>query len=248
MCGAEAASTCTPCAKVTSAGPPNAAADEWMCLFVRAMAAGWLRTESVCRSRRSSRITLPSRIATGKSPLSRRRPDACGWPGSMKAHALSWPVQAGSIASQARATAISREWPGCRRTRWLPFRIGRRRRSPLVVPTRINLSMCFGFRRTDTWRRAHGSSPSCHLLVDAIMSGGQGPLPRVLTIMHTPKDANDVLNAAEVAAGPLGIERLLRLVDSGSWIAFNPTLLPGASPVRAQRLHCLNPHDASRGT
>ena len=52
--------------------------------------------------------------------------------------------------------------------------------------------------------------------VDAIMSGGQGPLPRVLTIMHTPKDANDVLNAADVAAGTLGIERLLRLVDSGS--------------------------------
>jgi aminopeptidase S len=52
--------------------------------------------------------------------------------------------------------------------------------------------------------------------VDAIMSGGQGPPPRVLTILHTPKDAIEVLNVAEVATGTLGIERLMRIVDSGS--------------------------------
>ena len=51
--------------------------------------------------------------------------------------------------------------------------------------------------------------------VDAIMAGGPGPRPRVLTIIHTPKDAIDVLNAAEVEKGTQAIERLLRLVDGG---------------------------------
>ena len=51
--------------------------------------------------------------------------------------------------------------------------------------------------------------------VDAVMAGGNGPPPRVLTIIHTAKDAIGVLNAAEVARGALAIERLLRLVDSG---------------------------------
>ena len=49
--------------------------------------------------------------------------------------------------------------------------------------------------------------------VDAIMAGGKGPPPRVLTIIHTPKDAIDVLNLAEVEKGTLAVERLLRLVD-----------------------------------
>jgi hypothetical protein len=35
----------------------------------------------------------------------------------------------------------------------------------------------------------------------------------VLTIIHTPKDASDVLNAADVTTGTLAIERLLRLLD-----------------------------------
>lgn len=51
--------------------------------------------------------------------------------------------------------------------------------------------------------------------VDGIMAGGNGPPPRVLTIIHTPKDAIDVLNVAEVARGTQAIEQLLRLVDSG---------------------------------
>lgn len=52
--------------------------------------------------------------------------------------------------------------------------------------------------------------------IDAVMAGGQGPPPRVLTIIHTPKDAIDVLNVAEVEKGTQAIERLVRLVDSGS--------------------------------
>ena len=56
--------------------------------------------------------------------------------------------------------------------------------------------------------------------VDAIMAGGQGPPLRVLTIIHTPKDAIDVLNVAEVEKGTQAIERLLRLVDPTS----SPTL------------------------
>lgn len=49
--------------------------------------------------------------------------------------------------------------------------------------------------------------------VDAVMAGGQGPPPRVLTIIHTPKDDIDVLKVADVAKGILAIERFLRLVD-----------------------------------
>ena len=51
--------------------------------------------------------------------------------------------------------------------------------------------------------------------VDAIMAGGQA-LPRVFTIIHTPKDAIEVLNATEVATAIVAIERLLTLVDSGT--------------------------------
>ena len=42
------------------------------------------RTESACRSRRSSRTMPRSPIATGNLPSSRRRRRACGWPGSTR--------------------------------------------------------------------------------------------------------------------------------------------------------------------
>ena len=81
--------------------------------FVRVTAAGRHRTGFACQSRRSSRTMPRSPIATDGLPSSRRRRRDCGWPGSMSRRVPWYRDRAASIVSRARATAISRELPGC---------------------------------------------------------------------------------------------------------------------------------------
>ena len=114
--------------------------------FARATGAGRPRTESACRSRRSSRTMPRSPIATGNSPSFPRRRRACGWPGSTRKRMPWCRDRTPSIASRARATAMSRESPGCPATPWSPSPTGRRGGSPPAAPRRIRASIYSGSR------------------------------------------------------------------------------------------------------
>ena len=56
-----------------------------------------------------------------------------------------------SIASRARATAMSRESPGCPVTPWSPSPTGRRGGSPLAAPRRIRASIYSGSQRAEVF-------------------------------------------------------------------------------------------------
>jgi hypothetical protein len=123
------------------------------CSFARATGAGRRRTESACQSRRSSRTMPRSPIATGNLPSSHRRRRVCGWPGSTGKRVPWCRDRTPSIASRARATAMSRESPGCPVTPWSPSPTGRRGGRPLAAPRRIRASIYSGSQRTETRKK-----------------------------------------------------------------------------------------------
>ena len=121
-------------------------------VFIRARDGGWKASHQLaCRSRRSSRTMPRSPIATSNLPSSRRRRRACGWPGSTRKRTPWCRHPTPSIAFRARATAMSRESPGCPVTPWSPSPTGRRGGSPLAAPRRIRASIYSGSQRAEVF-------------------------------------------------------------------------------------------------